>query len=1046
MSLYEIAIKRPSLVIVIFSVLFLGGLISYSRLSYELLPDFAAPTITVSVPYPGASPSEVENSVTKKMEDAIASLDNVDEIQSKSLEGISILIVNFNVGTDIDQMIQEAQRKINNVLSELPDDAEAPSISKVSPSDIPIMQLTATSSLPGPEFYTLMDDRIVPQLQRIKGVGEITLLGGEEREIRVNADNDKLKYYGISLLQLNQTIAQANIDVPTGKVKTDNDQVTVRLSGKFASMEDIQDLIVRKQPGGGAIRVGDVAEVTDGVKETSSVNRYNGTNGVGLLIKKQSDANAVDISEEVRNRIAEIEKTYASQKVRIIVASDDSEFTLESVEAVQHDLVIAIILVAVIMLLFLHSIRNALIVMVTIPASLISSFIAMGVLGYSLNLMTLLAMSLVVGILVDDAIVVLENIQKHLEMGKDKRQATLDGMKEIGFAAVAITFVIVVVFLPIVLFVNTTVGDILRQFSVMVVISTLLSLFASFTITPWLTSRFGKLEHLNPKNPFGRFLIWFEKGLDRLTEWYIDLLKWGLHHKILAAVVVVLLFVLTGMVMSLGIMGQEFVAEGDQGKFSLRMRYDKNIPVTRNSLVTRDIENYLLSQPEVSSVFANVGGPSVGFNATGQGSPNVSDLTIELVPAEERKLATEDYMIQVREILQKKYPGIEFGSSKVGISNQGAPIDFVLTGADYNQVIATGQKLKKVINTLPGANDVQVSVEEGSPEVNISIDRKRLADLGLDMQQVGATLQTAFTGNDQSTYRDGGNEFDIRVMMDAFDRKNPKDVANISFVNSRGELVKLAQFATITQSSGPSQLERVDRVSSLSVTAYNLGTPESNVTAAVVKAIEEQKLIPPGVKWDYGYNIKQQNESFGALGFALLIALVLVYLIMVALYDNFVYPFVVLFSIPVALVGAFLALNLAMSSFSIFTMLGIIMLLGLVAKNAILLVDFTNQRKVEGENTYQALIDAGRARLRPILMTTIAMVVGMLPIAIAKGAGAEWKNGLALVIMGGLLSSMMLTVFVVPIAYQTVDLIGDKINGWLGKRGKQKQGELVPAE
>lgn len=1039
MSLTEIAIKRPSLIIVIFLVLILGGVLSYGKLGYQLMPEFSQPVINIQTTYVGAAPSEVESKVTKKIEDAISALDNIDNINSKSLENISVVTVTFKNGVNLDKLLQDAQRKIENIKADFPDDVKNPVLSKISQNDLPIIQLIATSNLSSKEFYDLVNDEIKPQIQQITGVAEIISLGGEKREIRINANPEKLKYYGISLLQLNATIALANIEIPTGKVKDQKDQITVRLAGKFKTMEDIRNQVIVNmgQNTSSNVRIGDVAEVVDAVKDASTLGRFNGREGIALLIKKQSDANAVAISEEVKKRIKEIEKIYASQNVKIATAEDSADFTLDSVHAVQEDLGIAIILVAAVMLLFLHSFRNALIVMIAIPVCLISTLIPMAVLGYSFNLMTLLAMSLVIGILVDDSIVVLENIERHLEMGKDKRQASLDGRNEIGFSALSITFVDVVVFLPIILFVNTTIGEILRQFSVVIIFSTLMSLFVCFTLTPWLASRWGKLTHLNPKNPFEWFLIQFEKGLQNLIQSYLGLLKWGLNNRVLGFSIVLACFAGLGWVMSLGIMGEELVASGDQGKFTLKLEFDKRNAFQNTNLRSKEIENYLLSKPEVKTVFANVGGPST-TGGSGLGAPNVVEMSVSLVDKKQRKQSTLEFMLATKATILQKITGVNVESNVVSIAGGGAPLQLVLTGGDYKKLLQTGQEVKKMMTNIAGVDNVKVSVEDGLPELNINIDREQLASLGLDMQTIAGSLRTAYNGDDNSKFKDKGNEYDIRLMFDATDRNNPQDVANMTFTNRNGQQIKLSQFATIVQSTGASQLERQDRQPSLMITAYNIGTTTGVASASINKALATAN-IPKDITIKWTGETKLTEESLGALFAALGIGVLCIYLLMVALYDNFVYPFVVLFSIPVALIGAFLALNITMTPMSVFTQLGIIMLLGLVAKNAILIVDFANQMKAEGKTTYEALLLAGELRMRPILMTTIAMVIGMFPIAVSKGAGSEWKSGLGLVLMGGLLSSMVLTVFVVPMAYLTVDLWAEnvgKLSQYFRKKSK----------
>ncbi len=1033
MKLTEISIHRPSIVIVIFLVLMVGGYFSYKQLSYELMPEFSQPTLIITTPYPGASPSDVEQSVTKKIEDVVSGLDKLKSTLSQSYEGVSVITAEFKVGTDIDDKQQEAQRKINNILSDLPDDVESPSISKVSPSDQPIMQLTAVSEMGAKEFYDLIDDEVLPQFQQIEGVGQTSLLGGQVREIKVNVDKNKLAFYGLSISQVTQAITNANMEFPTGKVKSRSEQLTVRLAGKFSSVQQLRDLDIVTRPGGSSIRVSDIADIEDGVKEQTTLNRFNGRDGIGIVIKKQSDANAVAISEQVKTKIAAIEKKYADKKLKVIIADDTSDFTLESAEAVTHDLVIAVVLVAVVMLLFLHSIRDSLIVLISIPASLLSTFIGMYLLDYSLNLMTLLAMSLVIGILVDDSIVVIENIHRHLHMGKNRIQAALDGVSEIGFSAIAITLVIVVVFIPIAL-INTTIGDILRQYSITIVISTLVSLFVCFTLTPWLASRFGKITHLSNDNILHKPLIWFEACIDNIVKRYVNQLKWTLSHKVITTLSVIAAFVATVWVMSLGILGQELVASGDRGKFSLKLEYDKSTTLTENNLRTREIENYLAAQPEVATVFSNIGGAnSSGMGGvSGIGSENKSELTVGLVNKKERQMSTEAFMLNARKIVEGKYPGVEVNSSVVGLVSGEEPIQIVLNSEQRDTLLHAAAQLAERIKRLPGANDVSVSVEEGNPELNVIIDREKMAQLGLTVGSVGATLQNAYTGNTDSQFQTPGNEYDINIRLDEFDRSNPSDVENISFVNDKGELISLTQFAEIKQGSGASMLERKNRRTSVTVKSNVLGTT-SGALAAVINQELMSHPLPASVEMNWAGDIERQADSFGALGIALLTAIVLIYFIMVLLYDSFVYPFVVLFSVPVSLIGALIALNLAMNSMSIFTILGVIMLMGLVMKNGILIVDFINHKKTEGMSTYQAILAAGEARLRPIIMTTIAMVIGMLPIATASGAGAEWKNGLAIVMMGGLLSSLMLTIFVVPMVYYLVDRVADKWNAFRSK-------------
>ncbi len=1024
MNITEISIKRPSLIIVLFSVFTLLGIIGYKNLSYELLPDFNQPVVVIKTMYPGAEPQEVETSVSRKIEDALSNLEGVDFLETKSMPNASVIIANLKYGTNVDNAMQDAQRYIDNIRKDLPADIQSPVMSKVSPNDLPIISISATSNLPETEFYQKMKDDFLPQIQQLKGVAEITLLGGEEREIQVKVDQDKLRLYRISLSQVVESINRSGLDLPAGKVQTEKENNSVRLTGKFATVGDIMNVQIAMPFPGSPVYVKDVATVTDGVKEIASVSRYNGNNGIGLLLKKQGDANAVDVSELVREKLQHIEEQNLETGVNFIIADDSTDNTIAAVESVVHDLILAVILVSIVMLLFLRSYRNSLIVLISIPTSLVTAFAVMWLLGYTLNLMTLLAMSLIIGILVDDAIVVLENIQRHLDMGKEKRTAAMDGRMEIGFSALSITLVDVVVFLPI-LFLQVFIADMLKQFAVVVITSTLTSLLVGFTLTPWLASRIGEKEDLKPTNFFNRFLLWFERQLVNFIEWYGRLLKWVLSHKLIFTGIVILLLVFTAGMMKQGIIGKEMMSTGDQGKFRLNLEYDKTITVQQNNIVSQQVENYILQHDEVATLFSNIAGPSTGIGSLGVGSSNKSEFTIQLKPEEERNIKTEAFMKSLRNELESEFSGINFSMAFIGLLPKSAPIKITLSGANLPEVMETASKLQAAVEKLPGADNVQLSVEEGNPEYIVIPDKDKMQRLGLTTAYVGMNLRTAFTGNEDATLTENGTEYPVRIWLDDFNRKNFENVQNLIIVNPMNLPISVSQFAEVKQDNSPSLLERLDRQASVTLTAESFGRPSGTLADDVIAHLKSHPL-PENVKLTWGADIKTQNESFGALGSVLLISFILIYLIMVALYDSYIYPFVALFGIPVAAIGAFLALNLSANDITLFALLGLIMLMGLVTKNAILIVDFTNQLKAEGKHFKEALIIAGKERMRPILMTTLAMAIGMLPIALGKGTASEWKNGLAWVIIGGLLSSMILTVYLVPMVYYVVDSIKER--------------------
>jgi hydrophobe/amphiphile efflux-1 (HAE1) family protein len=1031
MKLAEISIKRPSLIIVLFTILTLGGLFSYSQLGYELIPKFEQNVITISTIYPGASPSEVENTVTKKIEDAIASLENVKKIDSKSYESLSIVSITLTSNAKVDFSLNDAQRKINAIISDLPDDVKTPALTKFSLSDLPIMTLGANGKMDEAAFYDLIDKKIAPILSRVQGVAQVNIIGGSEREIQVNLDALKMQGYGLSIPQVQQNILTSNLDFPTGNIQTRDQKILIRLAGKYKSVDELRNLVVSSQ-NGIQVRLSDIADVQDTQKVAEKISRVDQKSAIVLQIVKQSDANAVAVSEQLLKTITVLENDYKANQLKLEVAKDSTVFTLEAADSVVHDLLIAVVLVAFVMLFFLHSIRNSLIVMVSIPASLIATFIGIYFMGYTLNLMSLLGLSLVVGILVDDAIVVLENIYRHMEMGKSRIRASYDGTAEIGGTVTSITLVIVVVFLPIAMS-SGLVSNIITQFCVTVIISTLFSLLASFTIIPWLSSRYGKLEHIEGKNFFGRIILGFESYLTRFTNWISHLLTWCLDNYGKTVILVLILFF--GSIFGLKpFIGGEFFASSDSGEFLVQIEMPKDASLEQTNFMTQRAEAFLKNEEYVHSQITTVGQTSEGFGAS-QATAYKAEIDVKMIEQKDRKDDASVYAAKIKRKLEKVLVGAKVKTVPVGIlgTAEDATLGLIVTGPSTESAMAFAKLAEAELRTIPGTTEIKLTVEDGNPEINVKVDRDKMAALGLTLQTVGLTMQTAFSGNTDGKYRAGEYEYDINIRYNAFDRKSITDVSNLIFINAAGQQIKLSQFADITEGSGPSQLERRDKSASVTVKGQNVGVPSGTIVTQWQEKLDKLKK-PAGVNYIWGGDQENQSEGFGTLGIALLAAIILVYLVMVGLYDSFVHPFVVLFAIPLSFIGALLALALTNNSLNIFTILGIIMLIGLVCKNAIMLVDYTNQRRAAGESIRNALIQANHARLRPILMTTIAMVFGMFPIALASGAGAEWKNGLAWVIIGGLISSLFLTLIVVPVIYQIMEGIirrlskGEKID------------------
>ncbi|MFN8261040.1 MAG: efflux RND transporter permease subunit [Chitinophagales bacterium] len=1026
MSITEIAIKRPLLISVIFITLIIFGFLGYTQLSYNLLPKFEAPVISIQTVYKGASSEEVQNNVTKKIEDAVSSIEGVDVISSLSQENVSVVTVQLKQKTSASAAQTDAERKINTIKNDLPDGVDNPVISKFSSSDIPVLKLSAFSDVGETELYDLVDQTIKPILLNVPGVGQVGLIGGNRREVEVKLDNEKLRAYNLSSAQVSQMIAAGNMSYPAGNIENTDNRFTIRLDEKLPDVDALRNLIIRENKNGSRILLRDIASVTDATETPTTINRINGKVGLGIQITKQTDANAVEVSTRVKAELDTLVNQYKSKGFRYEVAIDQSIYTMESASSVIHDLFLAVLIVAFVMLIFLHSFRSSMFILISLPSAMIPTFLLMYLMGFSLNLMTLLALSLVVGILVDDSIVILENIFRHMEMGKDRVTASLDGRAEIGFTAIAITLVDVVVFVPLAM-AGGLIGNILREFALVVVFSTLMSLFVSFTLTPLLASRFGKLEKLNEKTLWGRLNIWFEHQIDKLIAAYGRILEWALGHKRYVLIGVIALFVGAGCLGYFGFIGSSFAGNGDRGEFNLIVELAPQATLAQTNRVTQQIEKIVLSYPEVTKVFTNVGatGTLMGGSIS---TPNQADMTVGLVNKLERNLSTEEFCSRLRPRLDS-IPGIRFSMKPTQITGNNQPqIQIVVTGADMDELWTAAKKVKEIITKTPGADYVEFSTKSKKTEVQIKLDRDKIAKMGLNIPSVGAAIQLAFRGNDQSKFKDNGEDYAINIMYDKADKKSIENLANTTLQTPQGAIIRLGDIAILQEVQGQAVLERYNRLNSIQVLASTVGRPTGSVTADIKKQIDAVGF-PSTIGIEYLGEQKNQGESFGSLGIAMGLGILLVYLIMVALYESALYPFVVLFSIPVALIGAILALSLTMESLSIFGIIGFIMLMGLVAKNGILLVDFTNHLKAQGLQLKDALVEAGKERLRPILMTTVAMILGMLPIALSNGPGSEFKRSMAWVIIGGLTSSLLLTLLVVPTVYYIFDRIKDKISG-----------------
>ena len=1017
MKITDLAIKKPIYVIVLFLVVAILGYLGYSSMKAELMPKFTPPSLNVQVIYPGASPTEVESSLTVKLEDVLSSMAGVESMRSYSFEGMSMVFVSFTYGTDLEKAMTDAQNKIDSKRAELPSSILAPIVNAISVDSKSIITLAMRSDMDAVDFSDLVDRRVIPELQRIPGLAKVETVGERKREVQVNLDMAVMRELGLTPVQVLGVLRSANLDFPTGSLSDGRTHTAVRLSGKLKSVEEIRSLILMTMPNGTQIRLDDVADVVETATDVTSLARAAGEEAVLVSIFKQEDANAIDLSDAVAATVASLQQEYAAQGLRIDTVSDTSEFTRESIHSVLIDLLLAILLVTLVILVFLHNWRNALIVMFVVPLSLIGAFIGMKLFNFTLNLMSLLGLSVVIGVLVDDAIVVIENVCRHMEMGKNPLKATVDAMQEIGFTVITVTIVLVIVFLPIAL-TNSLVSDILRQFCGVIIFSILFSLLAALTLVPLLTSRFGKMDVLNPDTVWGKTMLWFERQVTTFADWVAAILAKALHRKRWVGLIVIVLTVLVCSLFPMGFVGFEFMPKVDQSEFTVMLEMPKDISIEESSAQVARAEAWLLSQPEITEVVSMAGLTSSNTESN-QGTPYLAELKAKMVPPSERSKSVHVYISGLRRQLTDYLVDAKvdvFAASLHGSGNS-ADIEYIITGSKADSVALFADYALDVLRDIPGTLQQKLSTGSGRPEVEVVVDREKMSALGLSLDNVGLTLQMAFQGNTSMKFVRDDYEYNINIRADNFYRSSIDDVSSITFVNGQGSRITLDQFADVRIGTGPNRLERYNRNPSTTISAGVVGVSSGAASRQFLAAVSD-KAEAMGVKLETVGDMKSMMDSMSVFARAIMLSLILMYLSLVLLYNNWIDPLVVMFSIPFSILGAILALALSGTSLNIYAMLGLVMLIGLVAKNAILLVDFANEQLAQGLSMDDALIAAVKMRTRPILMTALSTIIGMVPVAIASGSSAELRNGIGWVIIGGMALSTMLTLIVVPVVFK----------------------------
>ncbi len=1023
MRLTELAIKRPAFMTMIFVAFAVLGIFGYTRMGVDLLPAMDWPMVSVVTAYPGAGPKEIESLVSKPIEEAVSAVEKLDNVRSYSYEGVSVVLAQFKFSATVDEVTNEVQRRVGQVQNKLPKDAYTPRVSKADMNSFPILRVSLTGSMDPRELYQFTKDRVKPALEQVEGVSAVTIVGGQEREIRVEVDNQKLRAYGLSILQVSQALARENLDFPTGKIDERLNQYIVRLSGKFKSVDELKNMAVSATPAG-TIYLQDIAEVMDTHKETFTFSRLNGESSIALTIQKQSDANSVKTSDRLQERMKKFEKENGGQ-VRFTIAQDITDFTRNSLADVQRDLFLAILMVAAVLFLFLHSVRNSLIVLLAIPTSLVSTFFFMYLFDYTLNMVSLMALALVIGILVDDSIVVLENIHRHLEKGEDQKNAAINGRSEIGFAAIAITLVDVVVFLPISL-VGGMIGRILGEFGITVVVSTLFSLLVSFTLTPLLASRWMKIVTHVKGSRLARISDVLEEYQNRLAERYRTILAWSLDHRKTILAISGGLLALSLMLVPLGFIGSEFMTATDRGEFAVNFDMPLGTTIEKTDEAITQVEKYISSLPEVDRYLSTIGKQQTQWKNAEQS--NVGQTQVKLINKSKRKKSTDAVMKEIQQFAVT-VPGLKTNFSTMSMwgSANTYPFQVEIIGSDIQQVIAFSGRVSDIIANTKGTMDVTSSWEEGKPELKIEVDREKAAKMGLTLGEIGLAVRTAIEGDVATKFQDGDTEYDTRVVLNKSSRVSADDVGKIMLLNHYGQTVQLDQVAKIYHGKGPMEIQRKNRERLVTI-ASNISNEVSlgQVNAEVEKAINKAG-IPAGIMVFYGGDTENMRDMFSDMTIALMLAILFVYMIMVSLFESYVHPLTIMFSLPVALVGALAGLAITGNTLSMLTMIGIIMLMGLVTKNAILLVDFTNTLRSRGMAMREALLEAGKTRLRPILMTTATMVFGMMPLAFALGSASEMRQGMGIVVICGLTSSTVLTLVLVPVIYTYMEGLRDKV-------------------
>jgi hydrophobic/amphiphilic exporter-1 (mainly G- bacteria), HAE1 family len=1022
MNLIELSVKRPVLTVMVVTVLVVMGIFSYTRLSIDLIPKIDIPVITITTIYEGAGPKEVESQITAKIEDEVASVSNVKSISSTSIENVSVVVVEFVVGTDVDMSAIEVKDKVDAILNSLPEGVDRPKVVKYDINAQPIVNLSLSADRPLNEIYDIADNEVRDRLNRIDGLASIEVIGGLKREIQVNVNKEALIRYGLSITDIENVIAAENRNVPAGRLTQDRSEYTLRVQGEFSSVAELTAATIAT-PKGGTVTIGDIARVEDSFKERRDSATFNGKPSVGILISKRSDANTVSVATGVYKAISELDKTLP-EGYEISLARDNARYIVRSVKDVVNNIIIGILITALLLYIFLHDFRFTIIASLTIPASIIATFILIYAADFTLNLLTLMALGISIGTLVTNSLLVLENIDRYIAMGEVPDAAAVKGASEIALAVAASALTNIVVFTPIA-YMQGIVGQFFKQFGLTVVFATVVSLFISFTLTPMLAAKFlgpkkdtgkgklsklGQLRYVRKYREFiAKFFAKWEEMFVKVTDGYKTALLWALDNGKKVAIATVAIFLLSFVLLAM--VGGEFFPYTDRGYVNIAVTMPAQSTIEDTEDVMSRISDIVKAHPEVVSVLSTVGGETTGVNE--------GTLVAKLVPLADRDMTGKEFVNIIRpEFASIPSAKIVVGEDQTGGGGSEADITVEVSGPDLETLRKLSGEMLAFMDSTNGLVDVDTSEEEPKPELRFIPDRYRIASLGITTRSVYTALRTSFEGEVPSVFRDKGEEYDIRVRLAGVSRQDKDSFSEVMIATPSG-IVPASRLGDVVSAEGESQIKRKNRTRLIEVTA-NIGSGTLSEYENMITAKRDKMDIPNGYNVALGGDSESKAEAFGSLFQALFMAIVLTYIILAAMLESYIHPITIMTTLPLGLVGVAMGLFIGKQTINMLSLMTVVMLVGVVVNNAILLLDYTNVLRDEGKHRREALVEASYTRFRPIAMMNLAIALAIVPQVLGNAeAGMQKTMGVATI--GGILISTVFTLFLIPLIYEYSD-------------------------